>query len=247
MRALTGGRASAAALLRRRRLAWRRAWALVWALAAAGACGGKAAPAPQPEPAAITPVAPAAARPGAPAATAVDEGPAALPQPAAQPTDAEVKRALAAWKVTGDEALGFEVLAPPGSPKAMDQRDEERGLVAAARHFLFPDQVGMGQVIVLQFVGDQPFDVEAGLDGGCNEAVANIDGRMTSYAKAADAERPARQFQFAAKPRGKAIMGVGRAVATGPRTLKVALAMWDADRPLGGKLAGAFIDSFAAK
>jgi hypothetical protein len=149
--------------------------------------------------------------------------------------------------VHGDDALGFSVLAPPGPPRAMDQRDEARGLDAAARNFPFPGSLGMGQVIVLRFVGDQPFAVEAALDGGCREAVAKLEGRMTSFTQAPDAERPARQFQFAAQPRGKAILGVGRAVATGPRTLKVALAMWDADRPLGRKLAAAFIDSFAAK
>jgi hypothetical protein len=152
-------------------------------------------------------------------------------------------RRPAGWRVYADPAGGYTVYAPRDAPRHQDLPGRKY-LKAASTLFLFGGQAGMGQIVVTEYVGPGAYDVEKGLDAAVAQAVAGSGGTMVRETKRPRGKWPARQFEFTAELQGHPMRGFGRAIGTGPRSIKAALALADRDRRGAVTKARAFVDSF---
>lgn len=147
------------------------------------------------------------------------------------------------WEPYHDAEHGFTVTGP-GTPQVKHANIPYPSADGISYQFLFARNAGMGQVMVLAIAGDAPYDVEEGIDGACNGIVENLSGTMLEYEKRTIDGKMARAFRFSASTQGQAIMCRGLAVATGPRTIKVAMSCYLSTKAGAEKLADIFVDSF---
>jgi hypothetical protein len=150
------------------------------------------------------------------------------------------------WELYHDEGHGFSV-AGPGNPQTEREHDPDLNVDVSTYQFLFARNAGMGQVMVLTVGGSEPYDIEQGTDGACNGIVQNLGGTMLEYEKRTIDGKMARAFRFSAQTQGQTIKGRGLAIATGPRTIKVAMGYHLPAKAGAEELAEIFVDSFEVK
>jgi hypothetical protein len=203
-----------------------RLWITAACLAAL-ACGKEKAAQDPGKP--LTPTAPGQVAPAPPA-----------PTPAPAPGGAP-----AGWQPYDSAEYGFKVMAP-GTPNEINLDQAEQSLKLRGFQFMLGTD-GMGQVMYAEYTGNEPFDLEAGLDGACKESVAGMNGTMGKYEKVQDKGRSARDFDFKASAEGFQLEGYGKGIAIAPKTVLAVIAMHQAGKPAADAMSRQFMANFEAK
>ena len=148
------------------------------------------------------------------------------------------------WKPRENADFGWKVMAPVEAEELNMDNDLLR---LRAFQFKLSDSA-FGQVMYASYLGEDEFDIKTGLDGACKQSVAGVGGTMTDYKELEVDGKMARDFRFTAEAEGIGIKGLGRGVATGPKTVVAVIAFAEASKGASAwDLAEAFVKSFEAK
>jgi hypothetical protein len=163
----------------------------------------------------------------------------------AQPVPvAPAKPALpSGWHLYSDLLSGFDVYAPAAPPKKLDI-PAQPSVKGVAYMFMFENDLGMGQVMTIEYTGPGGFDLEKGLDGSVTGSVTRMGATMTRVERTEYHKRPARRYSFTLTVQGRKMNGWGFSVGSAARTVKTALSIVDLTKPQAEFKAHAFVDSF---
>ena len=154
-----------------------------------------------------------------------------------------VSKVPSGWSLYSNADHGFEV-AGPGQPMEQSLDNAAQKMTGRMFQFVFPNNGGHGQVLVMTYVGPEEYDLAKGLDGACNGAIQNIKGNMLKYESLEIDGRPGREFVFEVTNQGHTFTGRGKAIGIAPKTIRVAMTFYPKPVTSSAALSDAFIDSF---
>ena len=146
----------------------------------------------------------------------------------------------AGWSVY--RGKGFSVNAP-GNPTRPNIPFPDQ-LQVDAYQFLYPQDSGGAIVMLMTYIGSAPFDIEAGADGACENAVKNVGGKMDKFERTTIDGKSGREFSFSAKIQNRMVKGRGRAIVTSPKSAAMAMGFYDASRRDAAAKNDSFVTSF---
>ena len=144
----------------------------------------------------------------------------------------------------------FSVTTATLSPQIGPVTEKAPGITISGKSFMFPFKdrdSGLGGISSMTAVTKLEYDVEKGLDGAVEQAVAGMGAKLLSHTKKPDNGRPARQFTFSGQNQGIKFDGSGRAIGVGPKRMTIAFVLSVAGSRAGAAEAKVFIESFQAE